>query len=88
MLLRRGKGLWKRRARGLEAWLVIPAWALGVSFVPACRVEISTSGCVLCLGRTYLVIRVLCIWFCIAYLVKPYLDIVLKVQVKASISNL
>lgn len=30
----------------------------------------------------------LCIWFCIAYLIKPYLDIVLKVQVKASISNL
>lgn len=27
----------------------------GHSCLPFCRVEISTSGCVLCLGRTYLV---------------------------------
>ena len=60
-------------------WSSLSGFSGSHSCLPFCRVEISTSGCVLCLGRTYLVIRALCIWFCIAYLIKPYLDIVLKV---------
>ena len=30
LLLRRGRGLWRRRVRGLEAWMVIPVRVLRV----------------------------------------------------------